>query len=166
MSHPGSHASLVMRTVDGSRLLAGLRLVVWRLLALWTSLGRVDPAPRPKSDASFVQFEQIARDSRLLRPAIAFVDGWTRAAGTARTVAWGRNAFTLTRRMPLDVVVRLIGITLLTALATHAVFVFLMPERLRPGLPWTVAALLSAFAATMVAWSGPVARAWTTWKHR
>jgi hypothetical protein len=139
---------------------------VHRLCALWTSLGRVDPAPLPKSDATLVQFERLARDSRLIRPAIAFVEGCTRAAGTARTVSWGRNVFTVTRRMSADVVVRLIGITLLTAVATHEVFVLLTPERLRPGLPWTIAALLLAFAAIMLASSGPVARAWTTWKHR
>jgi hypothetical protein len=164
------------RTRGGESIPAGLRerSVVWRairwplrrLAAFWRSLDALDGTPWPPPANSVAQLERIVADSRIARPATSLTSLIARAAATSRTLAWGRGLMTEAERLPIDIVVRLAGVALLTALAAHAVFLVFMPPRLRPALPWTLGALLFLFAVVMMAASGSVARAWMKWKAR
>ena len=152
--------------LEHSAVWRAVRWPVRRLAACWRSLDALDGAPWPPPASSIVQLERVVADSRIARPASLLVALIARAGGTSRTMAWGREVLHDARRLPLDIIVRLGGVTLMTALAIHAVSLALMPPRLRPGLPSTFGALLLMFAFAMIAASGSIARAWTTWKAR
>jgi hypothetical protein len=155
-----------MRMVSESLVCRALAWPARRLTALWSSLGRADGASVPALDYPVSELERMALDSRLLRPLAVIVAAFVRAAETASTLAWGANLTAAARRLPAEAGVRLAGIVLVTALVTHAALLQLTPERLRPGLPWTLAGLLLVFGLVMIVASGSVARAWTTWKDR
>ena len=160
------HSTPVAKAVHQSLVGRALASSAGRLAALWVGLGRTDRTPLSLPDYSVSQLERMVQDSRMLRPLVIVVAALVRAASTASTLAWGTQTVKAVRGLPAETAVRLTGVVLVTALVTHAALRQLTPSRLRPGLPWTFDALLLVFGLVMVMASGPVVRAWTTWKHR
>jgi hypothetical protein len=155
-----------MRIVRASYVYRAMGWPVEQLAAFWTRLGHADDSSWHDPDGSLSSLEQMVMGSRLLRPVLAIVDRFARAARSARSVTLGKQLVAAARTLPPDVIVRLTGFALVAAVVTHAVFLAFTPARLRPGLPWTFAALLLVFAVVMIVANGPVARAWARWRDR
>ena len=162
-----SRVAQVLAPIARGSLFWGLaRRPLQRATALWRDAGRVDEWLDAQVGPAAPVVPPVVAHSRVIAPAFSIGERLQRAARTATTVQWMIRAAGGWRELSTATAVRLTGITLLTAIATHGLALLLMPARLRPAVPWQVGVFAVVVAATMMLAHGAVARAWMQWRKR
>lgn len=159
-------ARAVAAAARGSVAWRLVRRPVRRAVALWHDAGLIDAASAAQPVREDVGVPPVVTGSLVLKPALSAGTRLLRAVDTSATVHWIRATRTSARALPVAATMRLVGVTLLCAIATHGLALVLMPARLRPTLPWPLGVFAVAVALTITLVPDGVARAWIRWRDR